>query len=56
MRMWTQSHLCQKSQRADLSVLAAAFTLIFLILGGQPTGQRNTGFRQKIWPPMFRLS
>jgi hypothetical protein len=38
MRMWAQSHLCQKPQRAT-SVLAAAFALVFLLLGGsQPAG------------------
>ncbi len=35
MRMWTQSHLCQKSQRVS-SLLAAVFVLIFLLGASQP--------------------
>ena len=46
MRMWTQSHLCQKSQRAS-SVLAAAFTLIFLILGASQPASAIPAFARK---------
>jgi hypothetical protein len=35
MRMWRQSHLCQKSQRVS-SLLAAVFVLIFLLGASQP--------------------
>lgn len=46
MRMWAQSHLCQKPQCAP-SVLAAAFTLIFLILGASPRASAFPAFARK---------
>src|SRR5271154_807715 len=46
MRMWAQSHLCQKPQCAP-SVLAAAFTLIFLILGASPRASALPAFARK---------
>ena len=55
MRMWAQSHLCQKPRRVS-SLLAAAFALFFLLLGASPVGERPTCLRQKIWPAVLRLS
>jgi hypothetical protein len=58
--MWAQSHLCQKPQRSS-SVLAAAFALIFLILGSQsasalPAFARKYGLRcsacHESWPAL----
>jgi hypothetical protein len=46
MRMWTQSHLCQKSQLVS-SVLAAAFALIFLILGASQPASAIPAFARK---------
>ena len=46
MRMWAQSHLCQKPQRAS-SVLAAAFALIFLILGASQPASALPAFARK---------
>ncbi len=60
MRMWAQSHLCQKPQRGS-SILAAAFALIFLILGSQsasalPAFARKYGLRcsacHESWPAL----
>jgi hypothetical protein len=44
--MWAQSHLCQKLQPAS-SVFAAAFTLIFLILGASQTANAFPAFARK---------
>src|SRR5271168_1550091 len=59
MRIWTQSHLCQKTQRTT-SVLSAAFALVFLILsasqpaGALPAFARKYGLRcsacHESWP------
>ena len=59
MRMWAQSHLCQKPQRGT-SVFAAAFALTFLILcaaqpaGALPAFARKYGLRcsacHESWP------
>jgi hypothetical protein len=46
MRMWAQSHLCQKPQCAP-SVLATAFMLIFLILGASPRASALPAFARK---------
>ncbi|MGD0791433.1 MAG: hypothetical protein ABR920_06650 [Terriglobales bacterium] len=46
MRMWAQSHLCQKPQRAT-SVLAAAFALTFLILGSSQPASALPAFARK---------
>ena len=46
MRMWAQSHLCQKPQRAT-SVLAAAFALVFLILGASQSASALPAFARK---------
>jgi hypothetical protein len=46
MRMWTQSHLCQKPQRVN-SVLAAAFALTFLILGASQSASALPAFARK---------
>jgi len=44
--MWAQSHLCQKPQRAT-SVLAAAFALVFLILGASQQASALPAFARK---------
>jgi hypothetical protein len=46
MRMWAQSHLCQKPQRAS-SALAAAFALIFLFLGASQSASALPAFARK---------
>ena len=46
MRMWAQSHLCQKPQQAS-SILAAAFVLIVLILGASPSANALPAFARK---------
>jgi hypothetical protein len=46
MRMWAQSHLCQKPQRTS-SVLAAAFALFFLILGASQQASAIPAFARK---------
>jgi len=46
MRMWAQSHLYQKPQRIN-SVLAAAFALIFLILGASQSVSALPAFARK---------
>jgi hypothetical protein len=46
MRMWTQSHLCQKPQRVS-SVLAAAFALILLLLGASQSASALPAFARK---------
>src|SRR5271167_5005707 len=46
MRMWAQSHLCQKLPRAS-SVLAAAFALIFLLLGASQSASALPAFARK---------
>jgi hypothetical protein len=46
MRMWAQSHLYQKPQRIN-SVLAAAFALIFLILGASQSATALPAFARK---------
>src|ERR1700675_487684 len=46
MRMWAQSHLCQKPQRIN-SVLAAAFALVFLILGASQSASALPAFARK---------
>jgi len=46
MRIWAQSHLCQKPQRVT-SVLAAAFALIFLILGASQSSNALPAFARK---------
>lgn len=60
MRMWAQSRLCQKPQRAT-TLLAAAFVVAFLILGSQPANAlpafaRKYGLRcsacHESWPAL----
>ncbi len=46
MRMWAQSHLCQKPQRIN-SVLAAAFALAFLILSASQSASALPAFARK---------
>jgi hypothetical protein len=46
MRMWAQSHLCQKPQRVSF-VLAAAFALIFLLLGASQSASALPAFARK---------
>ncbi len=46
MRMWAQSHLCQKPRRVS-SVLAAAFALVFLILGASQSASALPAFARK---------
>src|SRR6266852_1906217 len=46
MRMWAQSHLCQKPQRAS-SVFAAALALAFLILGSSQSASAIPAFARK---------
>ena len=46
MRMWAQSHLCQKPQRIT-SVLAAAFALTVLLLGASPSASALPAFARK---------
>jgi hypothetical protein len=46
MRLWAQSQLCQKPQRAP-SVLAAAFALAFLILGASQSASALPAFARK---------
>jgi hypothetical protein len=46
MRMWAQSHLYQKPQRI-YSVLAAAFALIFFILGASQSASALPAFARK---------
>jgi len=44
--MWAQSHLYQKPQRTN-SVLAAAFALIFFLLGASPSASALPAFARK---------
>jgi hypothetical protein len=46
MRMWAQSHLCQKPQRAT-SVLAAAFAILSLILSASQPASAFPAFARK---------
>jgi hypothetical protein len=46
MRIWAQSHLCQKPQRTT-SVLVAAFALAFLILGTSQSASAIPAFARK---------
>ncbi|MGA3193667.1 MAG: hypothetical protein ABSD39_01570 [Terriglobales bacterium] len=46
MRMWAQSHLCQKSRRAA-SFLAAALTIVFVILGASQPANALPAFARK---------
>jgi hypothetical protein len=46
MRMWAQSHLCQKPQRGS-SILVAAFALVFLIVGASPSASALPAFARK---------
>jgi hypothetical protein len=46
MRMWAQSHLCQKSRRAT-SLLSAVFVLAFLILGASQPASAIPAFARK---------
>ena len=46
MRMWAQSHLCQKPQRIS-SLLAAAFALVFLLLGASQSASALPAFARK---------
>ncbi len=46
MRIWAQSHLCQKPPQAS-SILAAAFTLIFLILSASQSASALPAFARK---------
>ena len=46
MRMWAQSHLCQKPPRVG-SLLAAAFALVFLILGSSQSANAIPAFARK---------
>ena len=46
MRMWAQSYLCQKPQRVS-SVFAAAFALVFLLLGTSQPASALPAFARK---------
>jgi len=46
MRMWAQSHLCQKLQRVS-SLLAAGFALVFLILSSSQQASALPAFARK---------
>jgi hypothetical protein len=46
MRMWAQSHLCQKSQRA-ISLLTAAFALIIFVLSTTQSATAIPAFARK---------
>ena len=46
MRLWAQSHLCQKQQRVS-SVLAVAFALMFLILASSQSASALPAFARK---------
>ncbi len=46
MRLWAQTHLCQKPQRIS-SVLAAAFALVFLLLGVSQSASALPAFARK---------
>ncbi|MGD0509435.1 MAG: hypothetical protein ABSA27_16675, partial [Terriglobales bacterium] len=46
MRMWAQSHLCLKPQRLN-SILAAAFALLFLLLGASQSASALPAFARK---------
>src|ERR1039457_6906457 len=46
MRMWAQSHLCQKSRRATF-ILATAFALAFLIMGVSQPASALPAFARK---------
>ena len=46
MRMWAQSHLCQK-QRHVISVLAAAFACMFLVLCASQSASALPAFARK---------
>jgi hypothetical protein len=46
MRIWAQSHLCQKPQRIN-SVLAVAFALAFLLLGASQQAAAIPAFARK---------
>jgi hypothetical protein len=46
MRMWAQSHFCQKPRRVS-SVLAAAFALVFLLLGASQSASALPAFARK---------
>jgi len=46
MRMWAQSHLCQKAQRVP-SFLAAAFVLLFLVVGSSQSANALPAFARK---------
>jgi hypothetical protein len=46
MRMWAQSHFCLKPQRVT-SVLAAAFALVFLIVGASQSASALPAFARK---------
>jgi hypothetical protein len=46
MRMWAQSYLCQKPQRAN-SVVAAAFALVFLLLAASQSASALPAFARK---------
>src|ERR1700688_688075 len=46
MRMWAQSHVCRKRQWTN-SVLGAALTLIFLIMGASQSASALPAFARK---------
>jgi len=46
MRMWAQSHLCQKAQRVP-SFLAAAFVLLFLVVSSSQSANALPAFARK---------
>jgi hypothetical protein len=46
MRLWAQSHLCQKQQRVS-SVLAVAFALVFLVLASSQPANALPAFARK---------
>jgi hypothetical protein len=46
MRMWAQSHLCQKSRRAT-SILAAVFALAFLVMSASQPAAALPAFARK---------
>src|SRR5579859_3696593 len=46
MRMWAQSHVCQKPQRMG-SFFVTALILIFLVLGASPSANALPAFARK---------
>ena len=52
MRMWAQSHLCQRAA-AGIIHSRRRFRVNFSDPGGQPVGERVACFRQEVWPSLL---